>query len=440
TRFYPLKDLSGITLGYVGEISSEKLKRYRSEGEKGYSMGDEIGVSGLEKTWEKYLRGQDGYEQRIVDATGRVVTTEDLSSLLHEEEAVSGNHLVTTLDLDLQRYAQERFGQRTGAAAVLSVKTGEILAFVSRPSYDPNILSGNVSPEQWKSLIEDPMKPFLNRLYQAAYPPGSTYKIIVAAAALEEGVIDFKQTVYCPGHLYFGRLFRCWKEGGHGTVNIKKAMVESCDVFFYEMGRRLGVDRIAKYAKKFGLGEKTGIQLEGESAGLIPTQEWKLKNRHQAWMKTEDLSIAIGQGYDLVTPLQNALLIAAVANGGKKIRPFLVSEAKTPAGEVVYRFEPEEGERIGLKPETIQFLQEALIGVVKDNGGTAHGLSWRKVSMAGKTGTAQVVSEEGKSRFKGLKGDHSWFVAYSPTEAPEIAISVLVEHGGHGSSVAAPMA
>ncbi|MDO8461591.1 MAG: penicillin-binding protein 2 [Deltaproteobacteria bacterium] len=444
-RDYPHKELAGMTLGYVSEVSSEELARTEKGGVRNYRAGDFVGVSGLEKVWEQYLRGKDGYEQKIVDAVGREVNAEEVTSMLIKEMAEPGYNMVLTIDLDLQKVAEEKLGSRSGAVVAMNPQNGELLVFASRPSFDPNRLATNVSRETWTELMNDPRKPLLNRAYQSAYPPGSTYKIVMAIAALEEGVVKEDELVRCPGYLNFGnRAFHCWRAGGHGAMAIRDAIIQSCDVFFYTMGLRLGPDRIAKYARMLGLGEVTGIDLEGEKKGLIPTTQWKLANRKEAWGPSETLSIAIGQGYDLVTPLQNSLLAAQVGNGGKKIEPHMLHHFEAPGGRELLKPIGETNtvslESLPIKPETLKLLHEALAGVVSDPRGTAHSLSLLGIPIAGKTGTSQVVSNDSK----GLQGiatqDHAWFVSYAPVENPEIAVSVLVEHGGHGSSAAAPIA
>lgn len=446
-RDYPWHELAGVVLGHVGQVSPEDLVRFHNQkkGREGYRAGDFIGASGLEKVWEPYLRGKDGYEQRIVDAVGREVVAEELNSLLVNEAAKQGSDLVLTLDLDLQKVAEEGLGSRTGAVVALNPQNGEVLVLVSKPSYDPNILATTLSHEAWNELLNDPRKRFLNRTFQSAYPPGSTYKIVTAIAALEEGVISPEEKVACHGQLPFGnRSFRCWRSGGHGAMAIHDAIVQSCDVFFYTMGIRLGVDKIAKYARMLGLGQPTGIDMEGEKKGLVPTSKWKLEVKKEPWQPAENLSIAIGQGYDLVSPLQNALVAAQVGNGGRRIFPQLLHHFETREGRQflpVGEGEPSAGKPFPLKPETLRIVREALAGVVADSRGTAHSLAFKGIPIAGKTGTAQVVSDDLQGKIQGVNtGDHAWFVAYSPTENPEIAVSVLVEHGGHGASAAAPIA
>lgn len=441
-RRYPEGNVAPLVLGYVREISPRELKRLKNAVPGWYFLGDRIGSTHLERKWELLLKGGDGFGQRVVNAVGREVGHEAIDLRLVAEPARPGNDLVTTLVAPLQAYAEERFGEHTGAVVALAPQTGEILALVSHPQFDLPALAGRVPETLWTELVQNPGKVFLNRAVNAAYPPGSTYKIVVAAAALEEGVTTPEERIYCPGAFRFGsRAFRCWKSGGHGSVDWHRAIVQSCDVYFYTMGVRLGVDRLAHYAGRFGLGRRPGIELNPETPGLIPTAEWKERVRGQVWYPGETPSISIGQGYDLVSPLQNALVVAAVANGGYWVRPtltrfFLDSHKQmfpAPGTPLLAR-----KRSLGFSAETIRRLQKALAGVVAEPGGTAGRLRALPFASAGKTGTAQVVGYE--SRLSGRYRDHAWYVAYAPVEHPEIAVSVLVEHGGHGSSGAAPIA
>ncbi len=442
-RRYPTGSVATIALGYVREASRRDLKRLQGQVPGRYFLGDRIGSVGLERRWEHLLKGQDGYQQRVVNAVGREVVTEDLDPHLMRQNAQAGNDLVTTLDADLQKRAEELFAGKSGGLVAMNPQTGEIYAMVSRPTFDLTSLVSHISHDYWRSLAIDPGKVFLNRAINAAYPPGSTYKIVIAAAALEEKVTTPEETVYCPGFFRFGRRpFRCWKSGGHGSVDLHRAIVQSCDVYFYTMGVRLGVDRIARYARQFGFGKRTGIELFPESTGLIPTKAWKQRVYKKPWYPGETPSISIGQGYDLVSPIQNAVMAAAVANGGYRVRPTLtrhfLDRQKQPF-PVPGRLFQKRRTPVGLSADTIARLQKAMAGVVQEPGGTARRLSALPFTSGGKTGTAQVVGYE-----SGLSGaryrDHAWYVAFAPVKEPEIAIGVVVEHGGHGSSAAAPIA
>ncbi|MBI2082934.1 MAG: penicillin-binding protein 2 [Deltaproteobacteria bacterium] len=430
-RRYPLDSTASSILGYLREISEEDLTHFQKSDPDKYWPGDLIGVAGIEKQWETVLKGEDGHQIKVVDAVGREITTPDVAYLLKKKAPLPGSHLILTIDRELQRYAEEQFQGQSGALVALDPHTGEIFSLVSLPSYDPRALSANITADFWQKLVADPRKLLLNRAVQS-YPPGSTYKILTAIAALEEKVIKPEEKINCAGGLHFGgRFFHCWREGGHGLTDLRRALAESCDTYFYQVGLKLGVDRLAKYAALFGLGERTGLDLEEEKKGLIPTEAWKKKLFGQPWLPGETLSIAVGQGSVLVTPLQNALLVSSVANGGLRIRPTLLKEA----GEIP-------SEKISVSKETLEIVRTALGDVVASPSGTAHGSRSSLVSMGGKTGTAQVISEEGRRRVGGGEQfrDHAWFVAFAPVEDPKIAVAVLVEHGGFGASAAAPIA
>lgn len=435
-RSYLKDSMAAHLLGYLGEISLRQLK---AELGKGYVVGDEIGQFGLERSWEGHLRGRSGGLQVEVDSLGRQVR------VLHEVEDVPGHSVFLTLDMDLQEYAYQALNGKEGAIVVLEVNSGAILALVSSPAFDPNVFARGITSEEWHALRRDRMRPFINRAIQGQYPPGSTFKIVLAIAALEEGVIQPETRIFDPGYFIVGdRKFKNWKKGGHGEVDLNKALVESCDVYFYELGMRLGVDRIARYARMLGLGEKTGIALDNEKPGLIPDSEWKMTRFEQPWFPGETPSVAIGQSFVAVTPLQMANLMAAVANGGTLYRPWFVRKVETLDGSLVRKYGPEEIRSVALKGNTLGTLRRALREVVSSNKGTGKKARSDLVEIAGKTGTAQVT----EMREEIVKGeeipyrirDHAWFVAYAPAEKPEIAVVTLVEHGGGGGSVAAPLA
>lgn len=441
-RSYPQGAILGTTLGYVGEISEKHLARMKKEEPGRYVLGDLVGASGVEKTWEGFLKGWDGYEQKIVDAVGREIQNDDLASFLTEQEPVHGVNLILTLDSRLQRFAEERFEDKAGALVALDPWNGEILAIVSAPSYDPASLVSNVTHDSWAKIVSDPRNLLFNRPIQGAYPPGSTYKLITALAGLEEKVIRPDEKIRCGGGLKFGkRFFRCWNKGGHGAISVERAIAESCDTFFYQVGLRLGVDRLAKYANLLGLGLKTGIDLEGERSGLIPTSEWKKRVFKQDWQPGENISISVGQGYDTVTPLQNAMMAAEMATG-RKIIPHLIRAVEDGEGIVEREPLPGEGEMLPVSPQNLEIVRKGMLGAVHGAGGTARRIASKEFKMAGKTGTAQVISEEGKARVRKAKintEDHAWFVAYAPVDNPRIAVAVIVEHGGFGAAAAAPI-
>lgn len=441
-RDYPDGDSAAHVLGYVREISPKKLKEFREQYPGSYRLGDFVGVRGLEEVWDLDIRGEDGFIQKVINAIGREVILPEVEKDLTQKETIHGNHLKLTLDARLQKKARDYFKEKNkgGAAVALDPKTGAVLLLYSAPSFDLNQLSGKLDQAYWQEVTKSPKKYLLNRGIQGAYPPGSTYKIVTATAALEAEAVKPTDTFYCRGALLFGnRPFHCWRKEGHGAVQFLRGLIASCDVYFYNLGLKTGVDRIAKWAKEFGLGKKTGIGLPNERSGLIPSSAWKKETFGQEWQEGETLSVAIGQGADSVTPLQGAVMIATVANGGKRVHPYLVESIIDPVTGKEEPVEKEEPTKTKLSPEILKQVKEALIGVVADGEGTAHRLSALGIPMGGKTGTAQVVSL-GKNCSGDACEDHAWFVAFAPAEDPKIALAVLVEHGGHGSSAAAPLA
>ena len=435
-RSYADGPMAAHVLGYLGEINQKQLQLLKDQG---YVLGDEIGQYGLERRWEELLRGQSGGQQVEVDALGRRVR------VLHEVTDIPGDTIHLTLNRQLQEAAYEALDGKEGTIVALDVNSGAILALASTPAFDPNVFARGIKSEEWSELIKDRLRPLSNRAIQGQYPPGSTFKIIMAIAALEEGVVNPDAQIHDPGFFPFGnRNFRDWKKGGHGAVNLHRAIVESCDTYFYQLGPKLGVDRIAKWSRAFGLGEKTGIALDGERNGIIPDTEWKRKRFRQPWFPGETISVAIGQGYVTVTPLQLANMMAAVANGGKLYKPYLVSKVESVDGATVREYRPELIRQIKMKPETLSRVHKALADVVHGPGGTGGAARSPAIQVAGKTGTAQVIEMKGaylkSEQLSYFNRDHAWFVSYAPVDKPQVAIAVLVEHGGHGGSAAAPMA
>ncbi len=435
-RNYADGPMGAHILGYLGEIGSKQLKALKDHG---YASGDEMGQYGLERRWETFLRGQSGGQQVEVDALGRRMR------VLHEVPDVPGYTVRLTLDRELQETAFAALQGKQGTVVALDVNSGAVLVLVSTPAFDPNVFARGVKAEEWRALIKDQLRPLNNRATQGQYPPGSTFKIIMTIAGLEEGVIQPESRISDPGFYFFGnRQFRDWKKGGHGAVDLHRAIVESCDVYFYQLGPRIGIDKIAKWARALGLGEKTGIALDGEMGGTVPDTEWKKKRFRQPWFPGETVSIAIGQGYLTVTPLQMANMVAAVANGGTLYRPWIVRSVESVTGAVIRQYGPEKIRSIEFKPETLERLRNGLADVVKLPSGTGGAARSNLVAIAGKTGTAQVVEMKGgyvkSEQLAYFNRDHAWFVSYAPVENPQIAVAVLVEHGGHGGSAAAPMA
>jgi len=373
--------------------------------------------------------------------------------VLDEVAAVPGGKVVLALDLDLQREAEAAFldvpdGEpaKMGAAVAMDVRTGDVLVMVSRPSYDPNAFAGGIDVETWNALTGDEWDPLQNRAIQNHYPPGSVHKPILAAAILADGIVTPETRVYCPGYFRHGRrTYRCWKRGGHGSVNLHEAIKQSCDVYFYTNGVKLGIDRMAYYARSFGLGHRTGIRLANEAPGLIPSTEWKKRRFGVVWYPGETVSASIGQGYNLYTPLQLAVAYAAIANGGKVLQPRLLLRLEAQDGTVLEEFPPEVRSEVPISPQYLAVVRRGLAGVVEEPGGTGRRARVPGVRVAGKTGTAQVVRLEHTEGMEEKEipiryRDHGWFGAFAPVDAPEIVVGVFIEHGLHGASAAAPVA
>lgn len=421
-RLYPRTGLAAHTIGYVGEVSEPELNS--TEFAK-YSQGDIVGKAGLERQYNDLLIGIDGQRRVVVDSSGRE------REVLESTEATPGNSLHLTLDLDLQAVAELALQDKRGAVVALDPRTGEVLSMVSRPAFDPNAFAGHITTEYWKQLTSGNDNPMLNRAIQAQFAPGSTFKPIVALAGLETGTIDDHDTFHCPGGAtFFGHYFKCWQKKGHGNVGLHHSIVQSCDVFFYNLGNKLGIDEIARYAEIAGIGKKTGIDLPGEAEGLMPSTRWKLRTQRQKWYAGETISVAIGQGAVTVTPLQLATAIGGVVSGGVWYKPHLV---KTAAA-----VEPRRAE---FRPENVASIVSGMYGVVNE-GGTGAGARIEGVEFSGKTGSAQRVSNE--LRKSGLlnkddTSDNGWFIGFAPRQNPEIVVAVLLEGGEHGA-LAAPVA
>jgi penicillin-binding protein 2 len=420
-RNYP-EPLAAHVLGYVGEITEKQLERMSAEG---YRLGDWVGQTGLERVYDGVLKGEDGGRNIRINARGREL------KVLGEEPPHPGNNLVLTLDANLQRAAETALGMNAGAIVALDPRNGEVLAMASKPDFDLSLFSGRVRSEAWSKLISDERTPMSNRATQGLYPPGSVFKIITASAALESGAITPQWKAECLGIFWIATWpYRCWKEVGHGQIAVEQAITESCDIFFYQVGLRTRVEALHKYAQLFGMGEKAGLDLPGERAGLVPDADWKEQTQHMPWFPGNTVMMSIGQGYLLATPLQLACAVAAIANGGVLVQPHLVQKVTSPEGQLVKEFHPPKRRELGLKDETLRLLQRAMAGAVEDRRGTAWRARVAGVSVAGKTGTAQNPHGE----------DHAAFVCFAPVENPQIAIAVIVENGGEGGLTAAPMA
>ncbi|NLZ18347.1 MAG: penicillin-binding protein 2 [Desulfobulbaceae bacterium] len=440
-RVYHYGDMASHLIGYLGEINREELDRMDRTRYRG---GDLIGKAGLERLREGDLSGSKGRDYMEVNALG----FEQKS--LKGERPVPGNDLQLTLDIDLQKIAEEELSNNkfAGAVVAMEVNTGRLLALASSPPLHLQDFVGGISHANWKAMLDNPLHPLVNKIVQGQYPPASTYKPITALAGLAEGVITPNQTIFCPGYHRFGnRVYRCWKRGGHGSVDLKRAVAESCDVYFYVVGQRLGVDRLAKYARLFGLGSKTGVEMEHEKSGLVPTTEWKRKERNEKWHEGETLSVAIGQGYNLVTPLQLTVMTSAIANGGTIYKPAIVEKVIYPDGTVAQNFHPEVLHRFTGQGRNLKLIRDGMVEAVNGKRGTGRRAQAETegIVVGGKTGTAQVVRLK---QYQHLKEkdipykyrDHAWFTCYAPASNPDIAVTVLVEHGLHGSSAAAPIA
>lgn len=426
--------LAAHLLGYVGEITQDQLKKERYAEIK---SGTIIGQYGVEQSFDEMLLGTPGEKKIEVDALGHE------QQVLHEILPLRGNDIFLNLDLKVQKEAEAALNNRPGAIVALDPFNGDVLAMVSHPAFDPNLMSGGISSEIWQGLLKDKNRPLTNRTIHGKYPPGSTFKIVVSAGILERGIAKASDTIQCKGSVRFGkREFRDWKRWGHGEVDLHRSLVESCDVYYYEFGRELGVENIAKFSRMFHLGRPTGIDLAYEKGGLIPTKAWKEKNFNEPWYPGETLSVSIGQGFVSTTPLQLAAMIAAVAGEGVWYRPRLMLKHQDYVTEEITLASPSKGEKLPLSQETLVAIRDALAGVVSEAHGTGKKAKSDHFSIGGKTGTAQVVGRE-THEFDEVPedlADHAWFVAFAPIEQPKIAVVVLVENGGHGGSTAGPLA
>jgi len=436
SREYLYENLGSHLFGYLGRVNEKEF----NDSEGGYHLNDQIGKLGLERIYEKELRGEPGRRYVEVDAQG--FEQREVSVL----QPLPGADIKLTIDRDLQEVAEEALDGKAGAAVMMEVDSGRVLAMASSPPLELNEFVGGISAKAWKAMQENPMKPFINKPIQGQYPPGSTFKMVVALAGLSEGIINNDTTFFCNGAMRFAnRDYHCWKKHGHGTVSLERALAESCDVFFYSVGMKVGVDKLAEYAKSLGLGAPTGVILEHEKSGVIPSTAWKRKRYGQPWHEGETMSVSIGQGYDSTTPLQICEMTSALVNGGIRYRPQLVEEIVDSGGKVVKTFEPiVDGHAMG-SVKSMAFIRAGMVAAVNTQHGTSTIAKMPNIIVGAKTGTAQVVKVE---QYKHLKEkdipynyrDHAWFTCFAPAEKPEIAITVLVEHGLHGATGAGPVA
>ena len=429
TRRYP-ETMAAHLFGYVGEVSDAQL----SGADSGLKSGDVVGQAGIEKVYNSVLMGDDGARRVVVNSVGREIRT------LEQAEPTEGKRIQLTIDSDVQRAVEESFRATpfNGAAVVLDPKDGAVLAFASLPAYDPNAFAAGIDRATWSSLNTDELRPLQNRAIQGLYSPGSTFKMAVAVAALEEGTISPETTVHCGGAAnFYGRAFKCWKRGGHGTVDLRRAIEQSCNVYFYTVGNQVGIDAIHKWATRLGLGEKSGIDLPNEVQGLVPSPEWKQRRFKEKWYAGETVSVSIGQGGVSLTPVSMAVYAATLANGGTRVTPHLLKAVDEGKGwEPVPA--PAPHSTAPLKPSTLQAVRDGLWGVV-NGGGTGGRARIEGYDVSGKTGTAQVISNQGRAAARGNRDlrDNGWFVFFAPRDNPEIAGVVFLEHGMHGPNAAA---
>ncbi len=441
-RDYPFGDMAAHLFGYLGEVTEEELQDPEFSG---YSSGEMVGKTALEQMFEGKLRGTAGQKRIEVNVRGselRQLTT---------RSPLPGQRLYLTIDAILQQAAEKALEDNAGAVVALDVNSGEILAFVSRPTFDPALFARGVNNDEWRELIENTQHPMTNKVLRGQYPPGSTFKMAVALAALEAKVVTPETSVQCNGRFKLGNSYeyRCWKKNGHGLVDLHKAIKESCDVWFYQVGLETGIDRIAHAAQQLGLGQSTGFPFGGERPGLIPTRSWKKKRFGTSWYNGETVITSIGQGFVLATPLQLASMTAALANGGTVWKPQIVQKVVDLEGQADWLLAPEKLMQVNWSEKSLSAVRKAMEAVVNDVGGTAWRSRMETIRFAGKTGTSQVVrrkSDEEEEQEKDDEAipyqyrDHALFVSYAPADKPQIAVAVVVEHGGHGSSAAAPVA
>jgi penicillin-binding protein 2 len=444
-RQYPYGDTASHAIGYMGRINQQDQEKLEEEGiDANYRGTDSIGKSGLEASYQDELHGITGFERVEIDAAGRGIRV-----LPPRTPSQPGNNIALTLDLKLQQVAESILGERRGALVALEPSSGAVLAFVSKPGYDPNLFVDGIDPQSWNELNNSPDKPLLNRAINGVYPPGSTFKPFMAMAALELGKRKPSSTIQDHGYFEFGgRRFRDSKPGGNGTVDLMKSIVVSSDTYYYQLANDMGIDAIASFMQNFGFGSRTGIDLQGEALGVLPSPEWKQKRfrnpAQQKWFPGETISIGIGQGYNNYTPIQLAQALSTLVNGGVMYKPHLVSYVDNLRTGERREIEPEVIKRVRLKPEHVEFVKRAMQGVNKEGTG-ARAFAGAPYTSGGKTGTAQVVAIKQNEKYDEAKvterlRDHSWFIAFAPMENPKIALAVIVENGGFGARAAAPIA
>ncbi len=426
-RLYPRNGFMAHLIGYVGEVSEDMLNQPQFEL---YNAGDVVGISGVERQYNNLLMGTNGSRQALVDSHGREV------GRLGETDAIPGKQLRLTIDIDLQIAAEEALAGKNGAIVAMDPRTGEILAMVSGPTFDPNDFAVHVSRDQWNKLVTDPDKPLLNKAIQAQLAPGSTFKIIMSVAGWQEGIAQTLH-VNCTGSAeFYGRRFGCWVKGGHGEVDLEKAIYQSCDVFFYTLAEKLGIDRIAKYATDLGLGQKTGIDLPNEVSGIMPSEEWKIRNFKQKWFAGETISVGIGQGAIAITPVQLLRAISAISMGGRMVVPHVINPTDMPPGYVEAQHYTEV-KNVPIDPNGWNYITDAMVKVLLP-GGTSPMAAVPGIEIAGKTGSAQIVSLATRAKFKNNEdlAQNGWFVGFTPRRNPDVVVCVLFQGGEHGKLAA----
>jgi penicillin-binding protein 2 len=442
-RSYPQGEIASHAIGYIGRINDADVKRIESAGlATNYKGTDHIGKLGIEGAYERELHGVTGSERVEIDAGGRAIRS------LSRSEPLSGNNLIVTLDLELQKVAEEAFQDYRGALVAMDPRTGDVLALVSRPGFDPNLFVDGIDPQNWDTLNNSPSRPLNNRALRGQYPPGSTIKPFMALAALEYRKRSPEYTISDPGYFSLpgvSHRWRDWKKEGHGTVNLQKSIVVSCDTYYYQLAVDLGIDAIHDYLSKFGLGQKTGIDIEGELQGLAPSQSWKWNRFKQKWYAGDTVSIGIGQGYMLATPLQLAAMTATLANGGTPVYPRLLKAVQDARTNEITAAEPARGEPFAIRPEHLELVRAGMVGVTSPGGTAVKAGAGAGYTIAGKTGTAQVVAIKQDAKYDASKlreehRDHALFIAFAPADNPKLAMALLVENGGSGSGTAAPIA
>jgi len=449
SREYIDDDVGAHVLGYISEITQDQINLYKMRDQSNYKLGDFIGQFGLEKQYDKVLRGVNGREYVEVDAHGRkrkYINTDNLFKGVEDIPSVPGNNLVLTLDRDMQLAAHEGMKDKAGSLVAMDVETGEIYAMVSGPSFQPSGFTRGIDKDYWDSLINNLRRPLRDRVIQEHYSPGSTFKPFTAMALLDQKVYEPKTEISCTGGLTLGnKVYHCWKKGGHGSVNLIRAIRESCNSYFQKASLKLDIEDIAKFAKMFGLGARTGIELPRETSGLIPTKEWKLKRNGREWQKGETLSCAIGQSYVLATPIQMAVAYAGIANHGKILRPQLVKEIRSNKGQLLRSLKVELLSQATVPDAVLDIIKDGLYEVVNMPTGTAFWHRGVGLEMAGKTGTSQVIGASADKVYQKCeempydKRHHGLFIAFLPVKNPKLVLAALIEHGCHGSSSAAPV-